>query len=93
MVETEDLVDSVGCEVRRRSRLRLGKEVPQEYKGGVCHFDVVLFEYLFRGLEREVVGLGYGETVVRRFSDGGLSSGRVEEFPSNFVHLIVVVIC
>ena len=47
----------------------------------------MLSEYLLQTFgEGRVVGEGDGERVVRRLSGGGLSSGRVEEFASNFVH-------
>ena len=68
---------------RRRSRVRLGKEVPQGCRGGVCHLDVVFSEVW----EREgLVGEGNGDRVVRRLSCGGLSPGGVEEFASILVH-------
>ena len=60
-VEAEDLVDGVGCEVRRRGRLRLGKEVTQGLRG-VCQLDVVLSEYLLQRFgEGGVVGEEDGE--------------------------------
>ena len=74
-VEAEDLVDGVGCEVRRRGRqsLRdlltktmttrhcLGKEVTQGLRE-VCQLDVVLSEYLLQRFgEGGVVGEGDGE--------------------------------
>ena len=62
-VKAGNLVDNVRCEVRRRSRLRLGFEVPQGCRGGVCHLDVVLSEYLLQRFgEGRVVGEGDGES-------------------------------
>ena len=47
----------------------------------------MLSEYLLQRFgEGGVVGEGDGERVVRKLSGGGLSSGGVGEFASNFVH-------